>query len=256
MQLSTNSLLTSMLISTLLLTACGDKAQTKSETATATATATPASDKTDTAVIKALQDNLDKSGITIKVTNAIATQMPDMYWVSFDNAPSMFTDKSGTYLIQGQIVKLGDGEPVDIGADLLSVIAKDALAKVPESEQIIFTAQGDKKPTSMSSPIRPVITVKSYTARSMPSPQAVSKSVTWLGHAPKKMSHLPRLSGVAATARINLLKPNKAKPSTHPTATTLSSSTWHWGIHSVSVARQRSLPHQACKSAATSLLMS
>lgn len=79
MKLSTNSLLTSMLISTLLLTACGDKAQTKSETATPTATATPTSDKTDTAVIKALQDNLDKSGVTIKVTNAIATQMPDMY---------------------------------------------------------------------------------------------------------------------------------------------------------------------------------
>ncbi|MDH2273661.1 hypothetical protein [Moraxella porci] len=78
------ALLTAIITSTLLLTACGDKAQTKSETATATAT--PASDKTDTTVIKALQDNLDKSGVTIKVTNAIATQMPDMYWVSFDNA--------------------------------------------------------------------------------------------------------------------------------------------------------------------------
>lgn len=139
------TLLTAIISGTLLLTACGDKAQAKGETATPTATATSTSDKTDTAVIKALQDNLDKSGVTIKVTNAIATQMPDMYWVSFDNAPSMFTDKSGTYLIQGQIAKLGDGEPVDIGADLLSVIAKDALAKVPESEQIIFTAQGDKK---------------------------------------------------------------------------------------------------------------
>lgn len=173
MKLSTNSLLTSMLISTLLLTACGDKTQAKSETATPTATATPTSDKTDTAVIKALQDNLDKSSVTIKVTNAIATQMPDMYWVSFDNAPSMFTDKSGTYLIQGQIAKLGDGEPVDIAQSIQGNIAKDLLSQVPESEQIIFTAQGDKKPTSTSSPIRPVITVKSYTARSMPSLQAV-----------------------------------------------------------------------------------
>lgn len=145
MKLSTNSLLTSMLISTLLLTACGDKTQAKSETATPTATATPTSDKTDTAVIKALQDNLDKSSVTIKVTNAIATQMPDMYWVSFDNAPSMFTDKSGTYLIQGQIAKLGDGEPVDIAQSIQGNIAKDLLSQVPESEQIIFTAQGDKK---------------------------------------------------------------------------------------------------------------
>ncbi len=139
------TLLTAIITSTLLLTACGDKAQTKSETATATATATPVSDKTDTAVIKALQDNLGKSGVTIKVTNAIATQMPDMYWVSFDNAPSMFTDKSGTYLIQGQIVKLGDGEPVDVAQSIQGSIAKDLLSQVPESEQIIFTAQGDKK---------------------------------------------------------------------------------------------------------------
>lgn len=140
------TLLTAITAATLLLAACGDKANTHTTSQAAQkSAATPVNPNSDEAVVKALQDNLDKSGVTIKVTNAIATQMPDMYWVSFDNAPSMFTDKSGTYLIQGQIAKLGDGEPVDIGADLLSTIAKDALAKVPESEQIIFTAQGDKK---------------------------------------------------------------------------------------------------------------
>lgn len=99
----------------------------------------------DEAVVKALQDNLDKSDIDIQVTSAIATQMPDMYWVSFDNAPSMFTDKSGTHLIQGQIVKLGDSAPVDIAQSIQGSIAKEALTKVPDDEQIIYTAQGDKK---------------------------------------------------------------------------------------------------------------
>ncbi|OOS25655.1 DsbC family protein [Moraxella pluranimalium] len=139
------TLLTAIFTSTLLLTACGDKAQTQNQAKTDTKATAQTTSSGDTAVIQALQANLDKSGVTIKVTNAIATQMPDIYWVSFDNAPAMFTDKSGTYLIQGQIAKLGDGEPVDIGADLLSAIAKDALAKVPESEQIIYPAKGDKK---------------------------------------------------------------------------------------------------------------
>ncbi len=145
MKFSTKSILASAIASTLLLTACGDKAQAQNQAKTDTKATAQMTSSGDTAVVQALQANLDKSGVTIKVTNAIATQMPDIYWVSFDNAPAMFTDKSGTYLIQGQIAKLGDGEPVDIGADLLSAIAKDALAKVPESEQIIYPAKGDKK---------------------------------------------------------------------------------------------------------------
>lgn len=136
-----------------------------------------------------------------------------------------------------------------------AVLPKIYYPKSRNLSKLSSPLKATKKPTSMSSPIRPVITAKSCTARSMPSLQAVLKSVTWLGHAPKKMSHLPRPSGVVATVKMHLLKPNKAKPSTYLTATTLSSSIWHWGIHSVSVAR-RSLPHQVCKSAATSLLMS
>lgn len=196
--------LTAIISSTLLLTACGDKIQSKPapQTSSQNAAATPIAKNSDETVVKALQANLDKSGIDIQVTSAIATQMPEMYWVSFDNAPSMFTDKSGTHLIQGQIVKLGDGQPVDIAASIQDSIAKDALAKVPDGEQIIFLAQVINAPIFMSSPIRPAITAKNCTARSTPSPQAVLKYAIWHGHAPKKTYRLPSPFGVAATAKL------------------------------------------------------
>lgn len=140
------TLLTAILASTLLLGACGEKTQNnQAAQPDLQKTAAPIAQNSDEAVVKALQTNLDKADIDIQVTNAIATQMPDIYWVSFNNAPAMFTDKSGTHLIQGQIAKLGDGEPVDIAQSIQGDIAKDALAKIPESEQIIYPAKGDKK---------------------------------------------------------------------------------------------------------------
>lgn len=142
-----------MLTALLGLTACGDdkakkasdSAQAKTETAASTADLPKPADN-DQAVVDALQAKLDKAQVAdLTVKSAIKTSMPDIYWVSFENAPAMFTDKNGSYLIQGQIVNLDGEKPTDIVAEIQSKIAVEALSNINPSEMIIIPAKGDKK---------------------------------------------------------------------------------------------------------------
>ncbi|UNU73668.1 thioredoxin fold domain-containing protein [Moraxella nasovis] len=134
-----------------LLVACNNASSTDTASKPAKTQTTSANiaknttDKQLSDVAKALQDNLDKSGIDITVTSAVATAMPGMYWVSFEGAPAMFTDVNGEHLIQGQIVKLGDGAPIDITSSIQADIAKDKLSNVDKKDMIIYPAVGDTK---------------------------------------------------------------------------------------------------------------
>lgn len=99
----------------------------------------------DSAVVKALQDNLKASGIEERITSAEATAMDGIYWVTAEGLPPFFTDKSGKHIIQGQIIAVGDGEPVDIGGALVARTAQQALKAVDKKDMIIYPAKGVTK---------------------------------------------------------------------------------------------------------------
>lgn len=99
----------------------------------------------DPAVVKALQANLSASGIEETIVSAVPTDMDGMYWVTAEGLPSFFTDKSGQHIIQGQIIAVGNGEPVDISAALVANTAREALKAVDKKEMIIYPAKGATK---------------------------------------------------------------------------------------------------------------
>ncbi|UXZ04377.1 DsbC family protein [Moraxella nasicaprae] len=134
-----------MLLSAFALTACNKQTtQAGSSDKQAQTTAQPA--ENNQAVVDALQASLKASNINdLTVKTALPTAMPEVYWVSFDNAPAMFTDKTGSYLIQGQIIKIGDEKPADITADIIPTIAKSTLSQIPTDEMIISPAKGETK---------------------------------------------------------------------------------------------------------------
>ncbi|OOR87540.1 thiol:disulfide interchange protein [Moraxella caviae] len=109
----------------------------------ASQTSTPANNNDD--VVKALQANLQKSGIDITAKTALPTDMEGIYWATFDGAPAMFTDAKGEHLIQGQIVNISGEHPIDITASIHASVAKEALAAVNPDEMIIFPATTDTK---------------------------------------------------------------------------------------------------------------
>lgn len=124
-------------------------APTNSTTMTpATTSATPTSVANDPAIAsiqQALAQNLVKSGITAKVQSVQATQMPNIYWVKADGLPPFFTDKTGQYIFQGDIVKVGGAKAEHISADLQAQDAKAVLAGIDKKDMIIFPATGATK---------------------------------------------------------------------------------------------------------------
>lgn len=110
-----------------------------------TKVATTADPKSDQAVVEALQTNLAASGIKETIVSAVPTDMADIYWVTAEGLPAFFTDKSGTHIIQGQIISVGGETPVDISAPLIANTAQKALQAVDKDEMIIYPAKGKTK---------------------------------------------------------------------------------------------------------------
>jgi len=99
----------------------------------------------DPAVVEALQKNLTASGIEERIVSAVPTDMDGIYWVTAEGLPSFFTDKSGKHIIQGQIIAVGEAQPVDISAALTAKTAQEALKAVDKKEMIIYPAKGETK---------------------------------------------------------------------------------------------------------------
>lgn len=143
------------LLSALFLSACSQNGQAKSTADNAKNSTTQSTTKSDStakntdpahqAVHTALQANLDKAGIEATVASVSPIDMPDMYLAKMDGLPAVFTDKTGTYIFQGDLIKLGGQEAVSLSDVARASIAKDTLDGVDKSEMIIFPAKGQTK---------------------------------------------------------------------------------------------------------------
>lgn len=94
-----------------------------------------------------LTANLAKMGHKATITHVSATEVPNLYWVSFDQMPSLYVTGDGRHVIQGDVVRLGGDKPVDVSASLIARMAKDALAAIPVSETVDFAPAGKPKAT-------------------------------------------------------------------------------------------------------------
>ncbi|WP_322887777.1 disulfide isomerase DsbC N-terminal domain-containing protein, partial [Acinetobacter baumannii] len=79
----------------------------KHEASSSSATVT----KNESQLQQMLAANLAESGITAKITSVTATSMPNIYWVKAEGLPAFFTDATGQYVVQGDIIKVGGAKP-------------------------------------------------------------------------------------------------------------------------------------------------
>lgn len=101
--------------------------------------------KNESQLQQMLAANLAKSGITAKITSVTATSMPNIYWVKAEGLPAFFTDVTGQYVVQGDIIKVGGAKPEHISANLQAQDAKASLASIDKKDMIIFPAKGQMK---------------------------------------------------------------------------------------------------------------
>ncbi|MGO3898078.1 MAG: DsbC family protein [Psychrobacter sp.] len=148
------TLLSRFMISTLLVgiaAGCSNNAAdaTNNTSIVSNAESNVSADKTstdsDATVVKALQANLNASGIEENIISAVPTDMDGIYWVTAEGLPSFFTDKVGKHIIQGQIIAVGEQTPVDISAALVASTAQEALKAVDKKDMVIYPAKGETK---------------------------------------------------------------------------------------------------------------
>lgn len=126
------------------ITGCNSNSTEAKQNKPATSSNT-ASFESDATVVKAIEDNLKASGIEQKILSAVPTSMENIYWVNAEGAPAFYSDKEGRHIILGQILEVGNGQPVEISSELTAKVAKDKLAAVPKEEIIIYPAKGQTK---------------------------------------------------------------------------------------------------------------
>ena len=119
-------------------------ANSESQKLEATSSSAPVA-KNESQLQQMLAANLAKSGITAKITSVTATSMPNIYWVKAEGLPAFFTDVTGQYVVQGDIIKVGGAKPEHISANLQAQDAKASLATIDKKDMIIFPAKGQMK---------------------------------------------------------------------------------------------------------------
>ena len=145
------TLLSLMLATTALLGACSksDTAQKNDNQITATA---PASGEASTLTernaeqrtINALQANLAKAGIKAKILAVKPTEMPNLYWVTLEGLPAIFATADGKYVLQGELIRLGDDKIHSVGQDFQAIDNKAKFAQLNPKDLIIYPATNGK----------------------------------------------------------------------------------------------------------------
>lgn len=137
---------------TLLLTISGcSKASsdtpptTPASVASTTTTTQPITGNAPDSVRKAIAARIQKAGLDAKIAAIISTEMPNLYWVTFNDVPPVYMSGDGQFLLQGDLVKLGDNEIIKISDSLNAQETKRLITAIPEKDLIIFSPASKPK---------------------------------------------------------------------------------------------------------------
>lgn len=96
-------------------------------------------------LITTLQDGLKKANINAKITDVKPTEVPSLFWVSFEGMSSVYATADGKYIIQGDVIRLGDKKLHNVSENLQSEVTKKVLAKLKTEDLIVYKAKGKTK---------------------------------------------------------------------------------------------------------------
>lgn len=95
-------------------------------------------------LISTLQDHLKSANINAKITGVQSTEVPNLYWVSLDGMPSVYATSDGKYIIQGDVIRLGNKELVSVGEALQAKENKKLFATLKTQDLIVYPAKKGK----------------------------------------------------------------------------------------------------------------
>ncbi|AOA59564.1 DsbC family protein [Acinetobacter larvae] len=148
---SSKALLSCALLSGLLLSACSNSDKQQKDT-TLTAT-TPATGEATTIaernaqqrLIETLHKNFEAAGVHAKILEIKNTELSNLYWVKLDGLEPVYATADGKYIIQGQVIRLGDKELIEISESVKAEDNKALLSKLNTADLIVYPANGPAK---------------------------------------------------------------------------------------------------------------
>ncbi|WP_180016628.1 MULTISPECIES: DsbC family protein [unclassified Acinetobacter] len=96
-------------------------------------------------LISTLEGHLKKAGINAKITGIKTTEVPNMSWVSLEGMAPVYVTNDGKYLIQGDVIRLGDKELHNVSETLQSDVNKKIFANLKAEDLLIYPAKGKTK---------------------------------------------------------------------------------------------------------------
>ena len=143
--------LASTMATTMFLHGCSaDDNSKKSDTYTAS---TPATGEASTLsernkqqrLISTLQNHLEKAGIQAKILNVKHTEVPNLYWINLSGMSSVYARADGQYIIQGDVIRLGDKQLHNVSESLQASENKVRFEQLDPKDLIIYPAKDKTK---------------------------------------------------------------------------------------------------------------
>ena len=96
-------------------------------------------------LISTLEGHFKKAGINAKITGIKSTEVPNMSWVSLEGMAPVYVTNDGKYLIQGDVIRLGDKELHNVSETLQSDVNKKIFANLKAEDLLIYPVKGKTK---------------------------------------------------------------------------------------------------------------
>ena len=96
-------------------------------------------------LISTLEGHFKKAGINAKITGIKTTEVPKISWVSLEGMAPVYVTNDGKYLIQGDVIRLGDKELHNVSETLQSDVNKKIFANLKAEDLLIYPAKGKTK---------------------------------------------------------------------------------------------------------------
>lgn len=93
----------------------------------------------------AITNHLNKAGLDAHIVSVVATEMQNLYWVTFSEVPPVFMSGDGQFLLQGELSKLGHGKVTNLTETFAAQENKRQLLSFPEKDLIIFSPKSKPK---------------------------------------------------------------------------------------------------------------
>lgn len=148
----TKLLIACTLAGSLALTACSNsnnddkKQNTLTASAPATGEASNLSERNaQQRLIKTLEQHFKTAGIQAKIIDIKPTEVPNLYWVNLEGMSSVYATSDGKFLIQGDVIRLGDKKLHNVSENLQAAANKKHLANLKTEDLLVYPAQGKTK---------------------------------------------------------------------------------------------------------------